>query len=467
MHEKSFLPSIVGCPAIVRAASFLGLLLLWLPSERSRMPMAISAFLLLLFLTQRYKVESGKSTGYLPVAVAANSLLVFRFCGGWISSQKVLRLAGMVYLSPKALVGCTGGVLFLVALPAAAEMLHRVIVFLFDKNAPECIGASHYDNLDALKALLAVLIFFHHYQQVFGLRFAYINFYHGKLEFAWIVELFFMISGFLTAITHRDGQKRILAFCKKCLRFYPSAWLSMCFVLVALVFWDKAAFARMTAGDVLGNFLLIFSGYGITLGYTLNNPAWYLCVLSLCYGLYYIADYLSSKAGINRLAVFASLAFLSIYLLWFDDYPFFNYSARRGYGPFFLGAALALPLCTCSNRTAGIFALAMGALSVPTLIFQPADWETIVMALFPALLTTVLRLPQFKWKALSILGKCSFQLYLWHAPLFRLTRLFLPEGFHHSFVTMAAALVIAELFAFLFYYAFEKPTAKAIKRVLS
>ena len=53
-------------------------------------------------------------------------------------------------------------------------------------------------GFDYIKIIAASLLVFHHYQQVFECKFAGINFYGGHIEFGFLVELFFTISGYLT-----------------------------------------------------------------------------------------------------------------------------------------------------------------------------------------------------------------------------------------------------------------------------
>lgn len=53
-------------------------------------------------------------------------------------------------------------------------------------------------GFDYIKIIAASLLVFHHYQQVFACKFAGINFYEGHIQFGFLVELFFTISGYLT-----------------------------------------------------------------------------------------------------------------------------------------------------------------------------------------------------------------------------------------------------------------------------
>ena len=61
-------------------------------------------------------------------------------------------------------------------------------------------------GFDILKIVSATLIVFHHYQQVFKVRFNGINFYDGAFNFGYLVELFFIISGILTLYSDKAGD---------------------------------------------------------------------------------------------------------------------------------------------------------------------------------------------------------------------------------------------------------------------
>lgn len=53
-------------------------------------------------------------------------------------------------------------------------------------------------SLDFIKIIATIIIVFHHYQQVTGVIFDRgINFYNGIFYFGYVVELFFIISGYL------------------------------------------------------------------------------------------------------------------------------------------------------------------------------------------------------------------------------------------------------------------------------
>lgn len=63
------------------------------------------------------------------------------------------------------------------------------------------------DGLDLIKAVSITLIVFHHYQQSFSSTFNGVNFYGGSFYFGFIVELFFMISGFVAVYSYSPDAR--------------------------------------------------------------------------------------------------------------------------------------------------------------------------------------------------------------------------------------------------------------------
>ena len=75
-------------------------------------------------------------------------------------------------------------------------------------------------GFDFLIIVSESFIVVHHYQQVFKLHFDDINFYGGRIVFGYLVELSFIISGFLTL--YSDKLEDALSGIKhKLLRIFP------------------------------------------------------------------------------------------------------------------------------------------------------------------------------------------------------------------------------------------------------
>ena len=88
-------------------------------------------------------------------------------------------------------------------------------------------------NLDLIKVIAAVGIVFHHYQQISSVRLGgAVEFYGGRFVFGYLVELFFIISGFLTEYTFREKARFRSWITGKIIRLFPYAFLACIFSLL-------------------------------------------------------------------------------------------------------------------------------------------------------------------------------------------------------------------------------------------
>ncbi len=138
-------------------------------------------------------------------------------------------------------------------------------------------------------------------------------------------------------------------------------------------------------------------------------------------------------------------------------------SAFRGYSCFFLGAVLYDGLQNHPHQFNLRTGLLLLGFAVPVLLFWPSNWRVLVMAGYPGLLISAVCLPQIQSRWITLLGKTSFQLYIWHSPLYKLATLLLPSQFTHSAWTMVAAMLLMQCFAWGMYRWFEMPTARWIR----
>lgn len=135
-------------------------------------------------------------------------------------------------------------------------------------------------GLDFVKVIATLLIVLHHYWQVQNVHIDnFVNFYGGKFYFGYIVELFFVLSGFfmLGSIKRiNDGQSFRDFFVKKYMRFQPLVMISVvAFAIVTKIF---EALTQMPWGDfqvslwgIISASLAIQEGWGIP-NPSLNNP---------------------------------------------------------------------------------------------------------------------------------------------------------------------------------------------------
>lgn len=85
-------------------------------------------------------------------------------------------------------------------------------------------------SLDVLRIIATILIVFHHYQQSTGAFFeGHLNFYNGKFYFGYIVELFFLLSGFFMVNYRKrieDGLAFKNFFLRRITRLLPLVFIS-------------------------------------------------------------------------------------------------------------------------------------------------------------------------------------------------------------------------------------------------
>ena len=162
------------------------------------------------------------------------------------------------------------------------------------------------DGLDLLKAIAATIIVFHHYQQVFDVLFPWINFYNGTIYFGYFVELFFLISGFVSVYTLKDdnnvfGISNVAKnLAHKLSRIFPIVTIALIFEIIIKTI-DYSLFATGDLSSIynvktlFANFLLLFRGWGVFDMMGINNPTWYLCILIQCYIVFYVIIYIQKQ----------------------------------------------------------------------------------------------------------------------------------------------------------------------------
>jgi peptidoglycan/LPS O-acetylase OafA/YrhL len=333
-------------------------------------------------------------------------------------------------------------------------------------------------NLDVIKIIAAILIVFHHYQQTFEVTFNGINFFGGTFPFAYLVELFFMISGFVTVYGDKKEDRHYLrSFGHKCLRIYPYVWLA-CIVFLVITYSYYFLFGEWMLGNtyglinILASFLLIHEGWWIDIKPAINNPTWYLCVLLLCYIVFYLVKWISSKTQIPDFAFYILIITGSVLAMYFEiNLPLFMYATQRGYIAFFLGGLI----CRCVQRlTTKQICVIQGVLLLAILgvaIRGYRNWYVLVLLLHPTIVFGAVNFPQIQIKKniISYAGGVSFEVYIWHPTLFLVVRLLSRMTgiqVEHTYFTMILYTIFVEVVAFLVYRYFELPVSKKLRQIL-
>ena len=207
---------------------------------------------------------------------------------------------------------------------------------------------------DILRVVLTACVLFHHYQQLTGTFFYRgINFYGGKFYFGYIVEVFFLMSGFFMVpyvAKIRDKMSFPVFFGKRLIRLLPSMIAATIFYDIALFFYVRLCNGTLrypTDINVFGSIVtaLGLGSWSITKDFEINPICWYVSVLLLCYILMYIFVFLSKitkiPAGI-MLAIPMIAGVVITHVTEFSVIPFLSTRIARGYIHFFGGLLIGI-----------------------------------------------------------------------------------------------------------------------------
>lgn len=346
-------------------------------------------------------------------------------------------------------------------------------------------------NLDFLKIVSAIMIFLHHYQQTFGVHFSSgVNFYKGYFVFGYIVELFFIISGFLMfnyilVIQNNDTQFDSWIG-HRLLRLLPMVTVSVIVYSVADFFHLKVLGYTLEYDNGFSIFRTVVAalgmqGAGAFKNWNINNPLWYVSVLILCYCWFFVLTKLSKRISCKPYYLYLAMVFVGILVLENDiTKPFFSYNEARGYYSFFFGLLLAQYINTYGVGKIEV-CLSAFVLLISTLfvIFkQSYDLKELgyscTFLIYPSIifisetsaLKRLLTIP-----ALKTIGNISFNLYLWHVPLFIIGNLIVKSCGINIDVNNAAfmylALAICSVWSIISHFCIERKLNVILTRVLN
>lgn len=283
------------------------------------------------------------------------------------------------------------------------------------------------NNFDVLKIFSATLIVFHHYQQVSDVSFDGINFYGGKIVWGYLVELFFIISGFLAAMTIRRGESLVKSVAKKISRLLPMAFLAVLSNFVITIIYKHVTSTLLfgetySYAQVITSLFLVNQGWIIEFFPAINNPIWYLCVLMWVSIVYIfikniVKENYRAEIIISLCFVFLGIIGWRLYNKYGFDIAFLHGSDFRGYATFFMGIVLYHIYSRITRRQ--ILYLSMGLLLVSIfglLFLGLCNWYVLVLSFFPCVVLVAVIIPQINipiqiwggYRMKYICGICQF-----------------------------------------------------------
>lgn len=340
--------------------------------------------------------------------------------------------------------------------------------------------------LDLIKIMATCLIIFHHYQQIIGGWFVgHINFYGGTISYGYLVELFFMISGFLSvhsinaAINRNDSLAHY--FYKKYIRFFPicaiTAIVSYILEIISFFVYKRFTLGKVDIWGLIESIFLIQS-IGILPGSYVNSPSWYISVLLLCYIWHYFIVWVCNKLNISSEKFFVLMIAVGLSIQTYRiEFAFFNSATARGYIAFFIGVLLESIFYEnkyksrymdffISNRFSPIILISIPLIIIKMIyIFGADDWYMNVLIFFVwpffiifAVNDKVKKL--FNWKIIERMSLISFYVYIWHYALLLCWRVvhdkYLSMINIESYLTMLCFLIAMWIWGIIWYCCFDK-----------
>lgn len=328
--------------------------------------------------------------------------------------------------------------------------------------------------LDSLRAVFGIGIVIFHTGELFGFAFSkalrpIYNYggYYGNY-------MFFVVSGFVIALHYKErivkgnwGFRRFMS--RRLLRIYPIYFLSN--------------IARILLGGVPLTFTRTFETlFMISTGWfgdgdsPYNLHAWFICVLMLCYIIYFVIGKISSRFNGAYPILCGFLIMWGAALEIMDwNFPFQYRVSGEGYMNFFLGVMLAELYGSFWAQGTGISqnkrkmarAVCYASLAVSLLLIfvfgldaLPGNmrwWITLVCgelvlaALSGGIFSKICCLP-----LLQMLGKCSLSLTLLHGPLALFFKSIVDDWGLDVNMGYILYLILAVAAAILSYYCLEK-----------
>lgn len=292
-------------------------------------------------------------------------------------------------------------------------------------------------SLDIIKIVATIIIVFHHYQQIFETTFPTgLNYYDGKFNFAYIVELFFILSGYflynyIKRINSGLGFDTFIT--SKLKRLLPMLTISAIGYEIVVV-WGSYCGAQYISQNsihvviwgLVTSSLGIQEGWGIT-DYWVNHPIWYVSVLIWCYVLFFFVTWLARRIKTSPEKFYIFIIILGIGMKSYNiSLPFLNTQMYRGYISVFTGVLLAslvdkriiditswkIQITSTGIIASGLYCfinkyswILEGLPYLLTLFFFPA---IIILAQNPLFKKTL----HYSW--IGTLGKIMFDVYVWH-----------------------------------------------------
>lgn len=346
---------------------------------------------------------------------------------------------------------------------------------------------SHNYALDFVKTVATIFIVFHHYQQITGVD-EPIAFGGGLFYWGYMVELFFLLSGYLVfryvPLIYKKKISLKIWYSKRAFRLLPLVTVS-CIVYEILLYINNNTFSLNYLGLSVSVWGTVLAALGLNEGGAfanpmVNNAVWYVAVLLICYVAMYLVTRIAQMLKTSPFPFYVAMCLLGCSILLSGmSFPYLQSQTARGYCAFFFGLLLGGYI-----KKHGIGRKEICFSLVTILLFAFFYWfdytlviydirYILIFLLFPSIIMLAESSVSKKIFTSPIWGKIGaiqFSVYLWHSP-------FLLVGFmiisvhgitldYSNILYMLIFTLIVELFSVASYYYIEKPLARYTDKLI-
>lgn len=332
-------------------------------------------------------------------------------------------------------------------------------------------------ELDVLRALAAINLVLFHFTHVYSVKYGYssdlgVEFVYGKYG----VSMFFMLSGFVNALTILRKQQPKEFVAARVIRIIPSYYLTIGMNLVLLTMLPMSGFYLMyTTNQVAANLTIVPGLFGQA---CMEPVTWTLQIEILFYALILLMFICGSlRKPLQTMAWYLVLCVVGIYSIEYltkiDANPgllvglnFVRQLLILDYMPLFFIGMLAHQIWNKSGslkwNLAGIVASAVVFHVVDRHDYNPVATILMIGTLF---LSAYGKLPFLRLKPLVFISAISYSLYLLHnnlgcAFIYRMDQL----GFS-PMVSMVAGIVFITIISTIVTFWIERPISNQLRRL--
>ena len=262
----------------------------------------------------------------------------------------------------------------------------------------------------------------------------------------YVVELFFIISGFVAAGAYltriEDGSLTFDKFLiSRIKRMYPTLIISV--VAIMLMMWIGYAIwsEPLIKDSAVSPFAFILNMLGLNGGLiveaslvSVNGPSWYISVLMVCYILFYATTLLRRKSVAASYIVYGIIIMIGLFVYLNPiNLPFLSVSCARGYIYFFIGVLWAKVQKRLTSRKSRLIVCILSIVMILMYVFAycydllyQESLEIGLCIIFPLVLIGI----NLEWlnkmcdnKVVYFLGNISFGVFMWNIPVLICVRL--------------------------------------------